>query len=48
MRWGLLPTKKLREVAWKRLYIEVFFLVYDGKFSLLALISSLDVKVGAD
>lgn len=23
MRWGLLPPKKLRECAWKKLYIQV-------------------------
>lgn len=23
MRWGLLPPKKLREFAWKKLYIQV-------------------------
>lgn len=39
------PRKELREVAWKKLYVEVLFLVYERKSVKNILLISFEVKV---
>lgn len=38
------PRKELREVAWKKLYVEVLFLVYERKSVKNMLLSRLKLK----